>query len=161
MRKHLQRIVSLVCVLALAFSIIPAMAEEYDARVITAKWKDGDNQDGFRPDHVDATLAGQTVTLNEDNGWTAEVSVPADTGNGWTYDTPNGYAATLDEGAISVITYNRPIAATIDVSGTVTWDDSENAGKTRPESVQLMLLADGEALYSCSKERVALLLPKE
>ena len=145
MKKHLQRIVSLVCVLALAFSVIPAMAEEYDARVITAKWKDGDNQEGFRPDHVDASLAGQKVTLNEDNGWTAEVSVLAGTGNNWTFDTPDGYTATLDEGAISVITYNRPIAASIDVSGTVSWNDSDNAGKTRPESVQLMLLADGQA----------------
>ena len=144
MKKHLQRIVSLVCVLALAFSVIPAMAEEYDARVITAKWKDGDNQEGFRPDHVDASLAGQKVTLNDDNGWTAEVSVPSDTGNNWTFDTPDGYTATLDEGAISVITYNRPTAAAIDVSGTVIWNDSDNAGKTRPESVQLMLLANGE-----------------
>ena len=145
MKKHLQRIVSLVCVLALAFSIIPAMAEEVlDARVISVKWKDSGNQAGYRPDEVSATLAGETVLLNEENGWTAEVSVPVSTDNEWAVETPEHYTATLEKGAITYVTFNCPTAATIDVSGTVVWEDSDNAGKTRPESVQLMLLADGE-----------------
>ena len=145
MKKHLQRIVSLVCVLALAFSIIPAMAEEVlDARVISVKWKDSGNQAGYRPDEVSATLAGETVLLNEENGWTAEVSVPVSTDNEWAVETPEHYTATLEKGAITYVTFNCPTTATIDVSGTVVWEDSDNAGKTRPESVQLMLLADGE-----------------
>lgn len=148
MKKHLQRILSLLCVLALSLGSVCALAEDssvqYEDRIITAKWMDGDNYDGVRPDQVEASLAGKTVTLNEENGWTGVVSVPADTDNEWTYDAVDGYAATLSKDAVSVLTYTRPIAPTVSVSATVDWDDSDNAGKIRPESVQLMLLADGE-----------------
>ncbi len=147
MKKHLQRIMSLLCVLALALGCVCALAEEiqYEDRIITAKWMDGDNYDGVRPESVNAYLAGQKATLNEENGWTGVVSVPADTDNEWTYDSVEGYAATLSKDAVSVVTFNRPVAPAISVSATVAWDDSDNAGKIRPESVQLMLLADGEA----------------
>ena len=149
MKKHLQRILSLLCVLALALGCVCALAEDssvqYDDRIITVKWSDENNYDGIRPDHVDATLAGQKATLNEGNDWTGVVSVPSDTENDWTYDAVDGYAATLSKGAISVLTYSRPVAPAISVSATVAWNDSDNVGKIRPESVQLMLLADGEA----------------
>ena len=147
MKKHLQRILSLLCVLALALGCVCALAEEvqFEDRIITAKWMDGDNYDGVRPESVNAYLAGQKATLNEENGWTGVVSVPAGTDNEWTYDAVDGYTATLSKDAVSVLTFNRPVAPTISVSGTVAWDDSDNAGKIRPESVQLMLLADGEA----------------
>ena len=149
MKKHLQRILSLLCVLALALGCVCALAEDssvqYDDRIITVRWSDENNYDGIRPDHVDAALAGQKAVLNEENDWTGVVSVPSDTENDWTYDTVEGYAATLSKGAISVLTYSRPIAPAISVSATVAWEDSDNAGKIRPESVQLMLLADGEA----------------
>ena len=147
MKKHLQRILSLLCVLALVLGCVCALAEDiqYEDRIITAKWMDGDNYDGVRPDSVNAYLSGQKATLNEENGWTGVVSVPAGTDNEWTYDTVDGYTATLSKDAVSVLTFNRPVAPAISVSGTVAWDDSDNAGKIRPESVQLMLLADGEA----------------
>ena len=148
MKKHLQRILSLLCVLALAIGMASAFAEDpavqYEAHVIMIKWMDSDNYDGIRPDHVDVSLAGRKATLNEANGWTGEVSVPAGTGNGWTYDEIPGYTAVLTSGDISVLTYSHAVAPTISVSGTVVWDDSDNAGKLRPESVMLMLLADGE-----------------
>ena len=146
MKKHLQRILSLLCVLSLALGCVCALAEDvqYEERVITAKWMDADNYDGIRPASVDAYLAGQKATLNEDNGWTGTVSVPADTGNDWTFDEVAGYTATLSKDAVSVLTFNRPVAPAVSVSGTVAWADSDNAGKIRPESVQLMLLADGE-----------------
>ena len=148
MKKHLQRILAVLCVLALALGCVHALAEDssvqYEDRVITVKWMDGDNYDGVRPDSVDAFLAGQKATLNEENGWTGVVSVPADTDNEWNYDGVEGYAATLSKDAVSVLTYSRAIAPTISVSATVAWEDSDNAGKIRPESVQLMLLADGE-----------------
>ena len=148
MKMHLQRILAVLCVLALALGCVHALAEDssvqYEDRVITVKWMDGDNYDGIRPDSVDAFLAGQKATLNEENGWTGVVSVPADTDNEWNYDGVEGYAATLSKDDVSVLTYSRAIAPTISVSATVAWEDSDNAGKIRPESVQLMLLADGE-----------------
>jgi len=148
MKMHLQRILAVLCVLALALGCVHALAEDssvqYEDRVITVKWMDGDNYDGVRPDSVDAFLAGQKATLNEENGWTGVVSVPAGTDNEWNYDGVEGYAATLSKDDVSVLTYSRAIAPTISVSATVAWEDSDNAGKIRPESVQLMLLADGE-----------------
>ena len=146
MKKHLQRILSLLCVLSLALGCVCALAEDvqYEERVITAKWMDADNYDGIRPASVDAYLAGQKATLNEDNGWTGTVSVPAGTGNDWTFDEVAGYTATLSKDAVSVLTFNRPVAPAVSVSGTVAWADSDNAGKIRPESVQLILLADVE-----------------
>ena len=148
MKKHLQRILSLLCVLALALGCVSALAEDssvqYEDRIITVKWMDGDNYDGIRPDAVEATLAGQKATLNEENNWTWVVSVPSDTSNDWSYGSVEGYTATLSKDAVSVLTFSRPVPPTISVSGTVAWDDSDDAGKIRPESVQLMLLADGE-----------------
>ena len=90
MKKHLQRILSLLCVLALALGCVCALAEDssvqYDDRIITVKWSDGNNYAGIRPDHVDASLAGQKTTLNEENDWTGVVSVPSDTENDWNKD---------------------------------------------------------------------------
>ena len=147
MKKHLQRILSLLCVLAMVFGTA-ALADdlnvEYDVRVITVKWMDGDNYDGIRPDHVDASLGGEKTTLNEGNGWTGSVSVPHSTDNSWTYDSAEGYTAVLSPDDVSVLTYSHPVAAAIPVSGTVTWDDADNASGIRPESVQLILLADNE-----------------
>ena len=149
MNKHLQRILSLLCVLALVLGVTCALAEsvsdvQYETRIITVKWSDGDNYDGIRPNQINASLGGESTVLNEENGWTGAVSVPSDMKNDWSYDSVDGYTATLRQDEISVLTYSRPIAPAISVSGTVLWDDSDNAGKTRPDSVQLILLADGE-----------------
>ena len=149
MKKHLQRILSLLCVLALTLATATVLAEEdpsiqYETRVIIVKWSDGDNYDGLRPKSVNAELAGQPVTLSADSDWTGSVSVPAGTGNDWQYASVDGYTPSLSKGDVSVLTYNHPVSALIPKSGTVNWDDSENEKHIRPESVQLMLLADGE-----------------
>ena len=47
--------------------------EETEATVKKV-WDDADDQDGKRPESLDVTLSdGQTVTLNEGNGWTATI----------------------------------------------------------------------------------------
>ena len=149
MKKHLQRILSLLCVLAMALGTVSALAEDpsvqYEARVITVVWDDGDNYDGIRPESIDMTLGDQTVTLNEKNEWGGEVSVPSGTAfNAWVFETPEKYTESSEFGSVTVIKFRHPVAPLISVSATVAWDDSDNAGKIRPESVQLMLLADGE-----------------
>ena len=150
MNKHLQRILCLLCVLAMVFSTVCALAESSDqnkpteSRVITVVWEDGNDYDGYRPESLDATLGGKTVTLNKDNGWTGAVEVDADTDNNWTYTKPTEYAASMDSDKLSTLKLFHAVAEPIDVSATVVWDDSDDAGKIRPESVQLMLYADGE-----------------
>ena len=118
MNKYLQRILSLLCVMALALGTVCAVAEnvsdvQYDTRIITVKWSDGDNYDGIRPGQVNASLGGASTVLNEENGWTGAVSVPSDTTNDWVYDSVEGYTATLRQDEISVLTYSRPIAPAV------------------------------------------------
>lgn len=146
MKKHLQTILSLLCIMALVFGTFTALAEGNVSKVITVKWSDGDNYDQLRPAQIKAKLFGQEVVLNEANGWTGEVSVPEGTDpSGWEYDDVNGYAASLDAGDISELLLSHAVAPLIPVTGKVAkWDDDDNAGKIRPESVQLVLLADGE-----------------
>ena len=98
MKKNLQLILSLLCILALAFGITAAAAEEMEARVITVVWDDGDNYDGLRGD-VTAKLGDQSVTLTAANGWTEVYEgLPAYDPNGVMYDyywvevdVPEGY----------------------------------------------------------------------
>ena len=97
MRKHLQKILSLLCVLALVLGTVPALVAESsvqnDARIITVAWDDGENYDGLRPASVKAAIAGQEVELKEENGWAGEASIPHGSTDEWTYNTPEGYVA--------------------------------------------------------------------
>ncbi len=83
MRKHLHRILSLLCVLALAVGAVAALAqedtEETEVRIISVKWEDGDNYDKTRPAEVKVQLADQWATMTEANGWTDMVVVPKST----------------------------------------------------------------------------------
>ena len=145
MKKHLQRILALLCVLALAFGTMTALAEATEAKVITVKWVDDNNYDGVRPASVAVSLAGKELTLNEANGWTGEVQVPAGTGNEWTYDAVDGYVSSLSADVLSTLTYTHAVsAAYADQTAEIKWEDGDNAKKTRPDAVKLLLLADGE-----------------
>ena len=69
MKKNLQRILIMLCVLALAFGVTAGWAEETEARIITIKWSDDNNADQLRPEAITATLGGKNATLNAANGW--------------------------------------------------------------------------------------------
>ena len=147
MKKHLQRILCLLCVLALALGTVPVLAEETESRIITVKWMDRDDYDKIRPDHVDAFLAGEKVTLTAQNGWTGAVSVPAGTDDNWTYDAVEGYTAGLSDpvDGVCTLTYNHSAAQEISCTAQVKWIEPESVGKAvRPASVWLKLKADGE-----------------
>ena len=147
MKKHLQLILSLLCVLALVFGTTAAIAEEVtEPRTITIEWAEGDNADGFRPkgeDIIKATLAGETVDLNEANGWTGQVVVPVSTGNDWVLSSVERYALTLTKGQTTVAKYSYNVAPTTNVQASIAWDDNHNAKGIRPDSVKLVLYADG------------------
>ena len=144
MKKNLQRILSMLCVLALVFGVAAGSAEETEARVITVKWVDGNNADQLRPDQIKASLGKQEVILNEGNGWTGEVSVPVGTDNNWTCTDVPGYNQDLKQDAVSVLTLTHEPAKRISVSANVAWSDEKNSKGIRPDSVQVMLLADGK-----------------
>ncbi|MBR2661447.1 MAG: Cna B-type domain-containing protein [Clostridia bacterium] len=149
MKKHLQLILAMLCILALAFGINAALAEEEtESRIIQIRWEDGDNIDGLRPTGtINAWLDGKKAELNAGNGWSGEVVVPASTQNSdWTLDLDSveHYACVKVPGSITVakLVYTpvirEPVTASID------WDDDNNRKGIRPDTVTLALYADGQ-----------------
>ena len=125
---------------------------------VTKQWRDGNDQDGLRPASITVKLlrngqeTGSTLTLNADNKWSgifrelrayergeqlvytvAEVAVP-----GYT-STITGTAAT----GFNIMNTHTP--ETLTISGTKTWEDAGH-DSARPESIKVILLADGKQL---------------
>ncbi|AQP41303.1 cell wall surface anchor family protein,putative [Streptococcus gallolyticus subsp. gallolyticus DSM 16831] len=130
---------------------------------VTKQWNDNNNQDGKRPEDITVQLYangqvvdGQTMTLNNENNWTAqfenlakidddgkeiaytvkEISVDGYTSN-ISGDTENGYTIT-----------NTYSPGKVEISGTKTWSDNNNQDGKRPDSITINLLADGEKVDS-------------
>lgn len=158
MNKHLQRILSLLCVLALVLGCTSAFAQDptvqYDSQVLMIVWDDNNNYDGDRPTtpvgaaFVTASGNVQAPDLIEANGWTTEVSVPTGITGTWTLSgVPAGYTQSpVSDGSLTTMYLRKEKLQTVSVTARVAdWKDSENAGKIRPDKVKLLLLADGEA----------------
>ncbi len=149
MKKNLQLILSLLCILALALGITAVAAEEakeMEARVITVLWEDGDNYDGLRG-NVTAKLGdNKPVTLTAANGWTCADEVPVGSEATWAITPPTGYTSgtpTTKDG-ITTITFYRSVPKTTEVQALIEWNDNGDAEKIRPKNVQIMLYADGK-----------------
>ncbi len=151
MKKHLQTILSLFCILCLMSGIAAVQAEETEALIVTVVWQDGNNYSLARPDSVTAELEanGQrhSVDLNEGNGWTSEVTVPAGTENySWSCTdlSDRGYARYINNGEITEVRYSLPAQTTVNVQADIEWEDKHNDKGIRPKTVRIMLLADGK-----------------
>lgn len=145
MKRKLQRVVSVVCALALMIGcgVFASLAESTDnvTRYITVEWVDEDNYDNLRKD-VSVSLGGQpAIVLNEGNSWTGEASAPA--GSEWEIPEVDGYVKTSSGTDITVVTYTHAVRKTV-ATATVRWDESDTAVAMRPSSVQVRLLADGK-----------------
>jgi pilin isopeptide linkage protein len=128
--------------------------EETEATVKKV-WDDADNQDGKRPESLDVTLSdGQTVTLNEGNGWTATIEGLPKYENGgqeitytWTEGTlPEGYTltGTSTEGTVTTLT-NSYTPEETEATVKKVWDDAENQDGIRPASL-VVTLSDGQTV---------------
>ena len=133
---------------------VPAKAE-VKASVV---WDDADNQDGIRPEAVEAEIyAGDVsnskkVRLTAENNWTAsfgEMELKKDgqeikytlvgtKADGYTYTCTGSGAAGL------VLTYTHK-PEVVSVSVNTTWNDKNNQDGQRPGSYSVQLKADGEA----------------
>ncbi len=145
MKRKLQRVVSVVCALALMIGcgVFASLAESTDnvTRYITVEWVDEDNYDNLRKD-VSVSLGGQpAIVLNEGNSWTGEASAPA--GSEWEIPEVDGYVKTSSGTDITVVTYTHAVRKAV-ATATVRWDESDTAVAMRPSSVQVRLLADGK-----------------
>ncbi len=128
---------------------------------VSKTWDDKDDQDGKRPKDVTVKLladkedTGKTLTLNPNNSWTGSFTDLAKYASGkeieYTVEeeTVAGYTAKVTGTAADgyVIT-NSHTPETISVSGSKTWDDSDNQDGKRPEKIVIHLLADGEETAS-------------
>ena len=115
-------------------------------------WNDADNQDGIRPASITVKLfangteaASQVVTPDEAGNWNYVFkNLPQ-------YDAKGKITYTVTESAVagyetSVSGYNitnthKP--ETLDITGTKTWNDSNNQDGKRPKSITVNLLANG------------------
>ena len=138
---------------------------------VTKVWDDEDDADGLRPDSVTVALyadgedTGLTVTLSEDNEWTATfdswsddyVGLPIHSSDGttnYTYSVVeeavavyeascSGVTGSNEEGWAVTVT-NTHVYVTVDVTVSKVWDDGDDEDGIRPDSVTVALYADGE-----------------
>lgn len=146
MKSRLQRILSVLCVLAMLAGCmaVTAFAEEPDpvSRAIVVEWNDQDNYDGIRPAYVNAFIDGETVRLSEENSWTAVRTVRPD--SEWQIEEEfEGYERKIVGNEVVTVTYTH-VPATTSFTATIVWEDNDNALGLRPETIRLLLLADGE-----------------
>ena len=130
-------------------------------------WADEDDLDGIRPETITVNLLADgtkvdsvAVTPDEQGNWTYAFTnldkyEPGKVGHKIEYSVtedeialveghPTGYTATYSEQGYDITNKHEP--ETIEIPVTKTWDDYENRYNTRPESITIRLLADGEEI---------------
>ena len=120
-------------------------------------WEDEDNQDGVRPLTLTVNLLAngevkESILLTAANGWSATVDdLPVvddkleDIEYTWEEDeVPEDYELSdqYTESILTTIT-NKKEVEKVSISVTKIWEDDDNAGGLRPESIQVQLYADG------------------
>ena len=118
----------------------------------TKTWKDADNQDGKRPESItvnlfaDGTkLKSQSVSADADGNWSYSFTDLPKYANGQeitytvTEDAVDGY--TTESDGYNFINTHQP--ETTEITGTKTWNDANNQDGKCPESITVILLANG------------------
>lgn len=117
-------------------------------------WADNNNNDGKRPDAIDVEILAnghtvKTVTLRADDGWKADITLPKyENGVELIYtvrekDVPAGYTVSYD-GMTITNTADGNEQTTLAI--TKTWKDDDNKAGKRPDSIEVEILADGQAV---------------
>ena len=152
MKKRLRQILSLLCILALVLGCVTtaAVAEstepQEDYHIIGIEWSDNNNADGTRPAEIKASYAGKELDPPlKGPDWTGEIySVPGT----WTLDfDADGYDKPVkvsDTDGITIYRISKSTAPTVSKSAEVIWAGDDSYKSLRPESVQLILLGNGE-----------------
>ena len=118
----------------------------------TKTWNDADNQDGKRPESITVNLfangtllTSQTVSADADGNWSYSFTDLPKYANGQeitytvTENAVEGYTTEFDGN--NIINTHQP--ETTEITGTKTWNDSDNQDGKRPESITVILLANG------------------
>ncbi|MBZ6527548.1 Cna B-type domain-containing protein [Aerococcaceae bacterium DSM 111021] len=143
------------------FDIINTRTPDETSVTVTKSWLDRGNAEGHRPDSIDVQLlangevVGDPVTITEADNWTYVWSNLPQRFDGETIiysvselNLPVGYTSTINDsnhGNI-ILTNNYTIQSTT-ISGEKIWrDDFDNHFETRPESITVHLIRDGEVV---------------
>jgi len=141
------------------YNVTNTHAPEKTSVTVTKSWKDNNDQDGIRPNGITVVLVANgeatksTLVLNEGNNWTGSFT------NLDKYEGGKFVAYTVAEveveGYASIITgshaegytiTNSHTPATVEVSGSKTWDDNSNQDGKRPASITINLLKNGKVI---------------
>ena len=134
------------------FHIVNKRTPETVEVKVTKKWDDANNQDGKRPDKIVVTLFS-----NNEQVTSAEVTATADWAHTFTnlpkYKDGQEIVYTITEEAVAgyeapVIDQfhivNKRTPETVEVKVTKKWDDANNQGGKRPDTITVRLHADAE-----------------
>ena len=128
----------------------------------TKTWDDADNQDGKRPEsitvrlwgsHQNEEIANQTIIPDENGDWTyAFVNLPKydEENNVITYTTTEDEVAEYETEMDGYDIVNTHIPETTTITGSKTWEDSEDQDGKRPESITIRLIANGEEVKTAT-----------
>lgn len=115
---------------------------------VRKEWDDKNDQDNIRPASLTVKLSdGQSVVLNEANGWTATIDNLPKYKNGvkidykWTEEgLPEGYELYYTDtwGTVTTLT-NRHAPETVSATVRKVWDDNDNQDGIRPEELEVLL----------------------
>ncbi|WP_125768587.1 Cna B-type domain-containing protein [Lapidilactobacillus wuchangensis] len=118
-------------------------------------WQDNHNQDGLRPDKITVNLLAdgkvidrQEVTNDHEQYEFSNLPVLA-AGKKIQYTVaeasiPNGYTSVVSPDGTTITNTHQPLTRTI--TGQKVWQDNNNQAGTRPKSITINLLANGQFL---------------
>lgn len=125
---------------------------------VSKVWNDANNQDGLRKEIIVALLADgeeiDTITLSATNNWHHTFTALQKYKNGkvieYTIEEKtilDGYTVEITGSAKEGYTItNTHTPVTIDITGEKVWLDNNNNDNTRPESITVKLLANGNVI---------------
>lgn len=123
---------------------------------VSKVWDDDSNRDGLRPGSLQVTLSnGQSVTLNEDNHWTAGIENLPEFSAGkrmtytWTEADVPGYTlkSTVTAGHETILTNRHETDKTV-ATVTKVWDDDGNRDGLRPANLKVTLSNGTEVILN-------------
>lgn len=140
------------------YNITYTRSTEISGRIM---WDDAENQDGKRPEQVAIKLVEDGGTIERAVGRSIGRNVTVTADADWKYsfkDLPKyrggreivyGVNATVEGYTLTTTGYDIKCThtpETIDVTGTITWEDADDQDGKRPEKVKVELLANGESI---------------
>ena len=138
---------------------------------VTKVWDDAENQDGIRPESIQVELVkvigegeekkeeptGTILELNEGNNWTGifkdlpkyEVDSSPVIWGIKEVNAGDGYTSVITaDGQTGFVVTNTHTPETVDITGEKFWDDADNQDGKRPESITVILYANGKKVGS-------------